>query len=225
MRKASTLMLNSGKLFFCSRLSALPALLLAGTCLAQSDSQSVVTDVDLNRAKQEYRSSEPRELTVLTQTLSIEQIDRAVLNRLMQEINSEPANTKARIGINDSQLQELFITISNARGFINGSEMANVRAMCAAWDDSRNRDETRIAEAIAAYKAREQLTQTFIAKYYSVVLFDIEAILDEQSLPLFRAYMKDRRRRLANAGMTSWGSPVQNISAGTDTIDFHCRTN
>ncbi|MBT7226224.1 MAG: hypothetical protein HN872_06395 [Gammaproteobacteria bacterium] len=225
MRRASTLMLYSGKLFSYSRLSALPALLLAGICLAQSDPQSVVHEVDLNRAKQEFRTSKPRELTVLTQTLSAEQIDRAVLNRLMQEINSEPANAKTRIGINDSQLQELFITISNARGFINGSEMANVRAMCAVWDESTAQGESRIAEAIAAYKTREQLTQTFIAKYYSVVLFDIEAILDDESLPLFRAYMNDRRRRLANAGMTSWGSPVQNISAGTDTINFHCRTN
>jgi hypothetical protein len=225
MRRASTLMLNSGRLFSCSRLFALPALLLAGACLAQSDSQSIVSEVDLTRAKQEYRTSKPRELTVLTQTLSTEQIDRAVLNRLMQEINSEPANTKSRIEINDSQLQELFITLSNARGFINGSEMANVRAMCAVWDESTMQGESRIAAAIAAYKTREQLTQTFIAKYYSVVLFDIEAILDEQSLPLFRAYMNDRRRRLANAGMTSWGSPVQNIRAGTDTIDFHCRTN
>ena len=129
MRRTSTLMLCSGKLFSYSRLSALPALLLAGTCLAQSDPQSVVAEVDLNRAKQESRISKPRELTVLTQTLSAEQIDRAVLNRLMQEINSEPADTKARIRINDSQLQELFITISNARGFINGSEMANVRAL------------------------------------------------------------------------------------------------
>ena len=224
MRRTSTLMLYSGKLFSCSRLSALPALLLAGTCLAQPDPQSVVTEVDLNRAKQESRTSKPRELTVLTQTLSA-QIDRAVLNRLMQEINSEPADTKARIGINDNQLQELFITISNARGFINGSEMANVRAMCAVWNESTTQGESRIAEAIAAYKTREQLTQTFIAKYYSVVLFDLEAILDEESLPLFRDYMNDRRRRLANAGMTSWGSPVQNISAGTDTIEFHCRTN
>ena len=162
---------------------------------------------------------------MLTQTLSAEQIDRAVLNRLMQEISTDPANTKVRIGLSDRQLQELFVTISNARGFINGSEMANVRAMCAAWDESAASGNARITEAIAAYKAREQLTQAFIAKYYTVVLFDIEAFLDEKSLPLFRAYMNDRRRRLANAGMTSWGSPVQNISAGTDTIDFHCRTN
>jgi len=218
-------MLNMSVLFTRPRLSILPALLLAGTCLAQSASQSGVTEVDLNRAKQEYRSPQPRELTVLTQTLSAEQLDRAVLNRLMQEINTEPANTKVRIGLNDSQLQELFITLSNARGFINGSEMANVRAMCAAWDESATRGEARIAEAIAAYTARELLTQTFIAKYYSVVLFDIEALLNEKSLRLFHAYMNDRRRRLANAGMTSWGSPVQNISAGTATIDFHCRTN
>ena len=201
--------------------------LLASASLGQSDPLPVadLSKLDTNRAKQEYRNPEPRELTVLTQTLSAEQIDRAVLNRLMQEINSEPANTKSRIGLNDNQLQELFITLSNARGFINGSEMANVRAMCAACDESTAYGEARIADGIAAYKAREQLTQTFIAKYYSVVLFDIEAFLDETSLPLFRAYMNDRRRRLANAGMTSWGSPVQNISAGTDTIDFHCRTN
>ncbi|PCI82148.1 MAG: hypothetical protein COB20_00640 [SAR86 cluster bacterium] len=223
-------MLNRDKLFSCYRLSALPAVFVAGTCLAQSDLSSIASDSELlnfdtDRAKQEYRNPKPRELTVLTETLSAEQIDRAVLNRLMQEINSSPANTKARIGINDSQLQELFITISNARGFINGSELANVRALCAAWDESTASGEARIVEAIAAYKTREQLTQTFIAKYYSVVLFDIEAFLDEKSLPLFRAYMSDRRRRLANAGMTSGGSPVQNISAGTDTIDFHCRTN
>ena len=199
-------------------------MLFAGSCLAQTHPSSAATEVNLNRAKQQYRNSLPRELTVLSETLSAEQLDRAVLNRLMQEISTQPASTKTRIGINDSQLQELFVIISNAHGFINGSEIANVRAMCAAWDESAASDNARITEEIVAYKAREQLTQTFIAKYYGVVLFDVEAILDERSLLLFRAYMNDRRR-LANAGMTSWGSPVQNISAGTDTIKFHCRTN
>ena len=202
---------------------------LCSASLAQSGSLHLNTDADLlkfdtNRAKQEYRKPKPRELTVLTQTLSAEQLDRAVLNRLMQEISTEPANTKTRIGINDSQLQELFVTISNARGLINGSEIANVRAMCAAWDESAASGDARITQALASYKAREQLTQTFIAKYYGAVLFEVEAFLDEKSLTLFRTYMNDRRRRLANAGMTSWGSPVQNIRAGTGTIDFHCRT-
>ena len=202
---------------------------LCSASLAQSGSLHLDTEADLlkldtNRVKQEYRKPKPRELTVLTQTLSAEQLDRAVLNRLMQEISTEPANTKTRIGINDSQLQELFVTISNARGFINGSEIANVRAMCAAWDESAASGDARITQALASYKAREQLTQTFIAKYYGAVLFEVEAFLDEKSLTLFRTYMSDRRRRLANAGMTSWGSPVQNIRAGTGTIDFHCRT-
>jgi hypothetical protein len=202
---------------------------LCSASLAQSGSLHLDTEADLlkldtNRVKQEYRKPKPRELTVLTQTLSAEQLDRAVLNRLMQEISTEPANTKTRIGINDSQLQELFVTISNARGFINGSEIANVRAMCAAWDESAASGDARITQALASYKAREQLTQTFIAKYYGAVLFEVEAFLDEKSLTLFRTYMNDRRRRLANAGMTSSGSPVQNIRAGTDTIDFHCRT-
>jgi len=211
-------------------LSAFLLTLLASRVLAQSDSLPIDTVADLAKfdtgsAQQKYRNPKPRELTVLTETLSPEQIDRAVLNRLMQEISTDPASTKIRIGLNDSQLQEIFVTLSNARGFINGSEMANVRAMCAAWDESSSSGEARIAEAISAYKDREQLTQTFIAKYYGVVLFDIETFLSKESLPLFRAYMNDRRRRLANAGMTSWGSPVQNIRAGTDTIDFHCRTN
>ena len=202
---------------------------LCSASLAQSGSLHLDTEADLlkldtNRVKQEYRKPKPRELTVLTQTLSAEQLDRAVLNRLMQEISTEPANTKTRIGINDSQLQELFVTISNARGFINGSEIANVRAMCAAWDESAASGDARITQALASYKAREQLTQTFIAKYYGAVLFEVEAFLDEKSLTLFRTYMNDRRRRLANAGMTSSGSPVQNIRAGTGTIDFHCRT-
>ena len=129
-----------------------------------------------------------------------------------------------RLKLDTNRAKQEFVTISNARGFINGSEIANVRAMCAAWDESAASGDARITQALASYKAREQLTQTFIAKYYGAVLFEVEAFLDEKSLTLFRTYMNDRRRRLANAGMTSWGSPVQNIRAGTGTIDFHCRT-
>ena len=180
-------------------------------------------DPDASKAISAYRNPQPRDLTVLAQTLAAEEIDRAVLNRLMQEISSEPERTQARIGINESQLREIFITISNARGFINGSELQNVQAMCRAWESSPAQGEERIAQALAAYTAREQLTKTFIAKYYCVVLHDIESLLDETALSRFNTYMDDRRRRLANAGIRSWGAPVQNISAGTDTIDFHCR--
>ncbi len=170
----------------------------------------------------EYRHTEPRELTVLAQTLSAQEIDRAVLNRLMVEISSDPENTRIRLGLSESQLEELFIILSNARGFINGSEMANVRAMCAKWKSSESQGAARIEEALSAYREREQLTKTFIAKYYGIVLFDIESLLDEASKPLLAAYMDDRRRRMASSGATTWGAPVQNISAGADTIDFHC---
>ncbi|GJM13144.1 MAG: hypothetical protein DHS20C12_15470 [Pseudohongiella sp.] len=209
-------------------LLVLPAVLFSSLCFAQSDAEATDSDgigLGINRAEAiaEYRNTEARELTVLSDTLQPEQIDRAVLNRLMQEIATDPTGTRTRIRLSDKELQELFIILSNARGFINGSEMANVRAMCAAWDASTSSGESRVAEAIAAFEAREQLTQNFIAKYYGVVLFDIEATLDEASLARFRSYMDDRRRRLANAGLRSWGSPVQNIRAGTDTIKFHCR--
>ena len=170
-----------------------------------------------------YHNSQPRDLTVLADTLAPEEIDRAVLNRLMGEINSDPDNTRRRLGLSANQLQELFVTLSNARGFINGSEMANVRAMCAAWRASDAPGEARIEAALAAYRAREQLTRSFVAKYYAVVLAEVESILDETSRPLLADYMDDRRRRIANSGATSWGSPVQNISAGTATIEFHCR--
>ena len=143
-------MLSIDKLFPCSRLYAVTAMLFAGSCLAQTHPSSAATEVNLNRAKQQYRNSLPRELTVLSETLSAAQFDRAGLNRLMQEISTEPASTKAHIGINDSQLQELFVIISNARGFINGSEIANVRAMCAAWNESAASDDARITEAIVA---------------------------------------------------------------------------
>lgn len=171
----------------------------------------------------EYLSTQPRDLTVLAETLAPQEIDRAVLNRLMVEINRDPENTKKRLGLNEPELQEMFITLSNARGFINGSEMANVRAMCTAWGSSTAQGEARIEEALQAYRDRERQTRAFIAKYYGVVLFDIESQLNATSKSLLQAYMDDRRRRMANAGATTWGSPVQNISAGTDTINFHCR--
>ena len=196
---------------------------LAQTNSIASQNDSDIEDLDRSKVIDAYRNSQPRELTVLAETLAAEEIDRAVLNRLMQEISTDPEGTQARIGINTVQLQEIFITISNARGFINGSESQNVQAMCSAWESSAAMGEERIAQALAAYTAREQLTKTFIAKYYSVVLHDIESLLDETSLSRFNAYMDDRRRRLANAGIKSWGAPVQNISAGTDTINFHCR--
>lgn len=189
--------------------------------LAQNDTLEIESEFE--SLVDEYLTPQSRDLTVLTQTLSVEEIDRAVLNRLMGEISTDPQRTKTRLGLNDEQLQEIFILLSNARGFINGSEMANVQAMCAAWDESLAEGTERINIALDAYKAREQLTKTFIAKYYSIVLFDIESLLLADSLSLFRSYMDDRRRRMANAGATTFASPVQNISAGTDTIDFHCR--
>ncbi len=203
-------------------------LLLSGVCAAQSDVPAIgtdlsISDLDVERASQGQLLLAPRELNVLRETLATEQLDRAVLNRLMQEIGTEPETTRTRLALNESQLQEVFITISNARGFINGSEMANVRAMCSAWESSQAQGDTRIAEALQAYVEREKLTQNFIARYYAVVLADIESQLDEESLSLFRAYMEDRRRRLANAGMSSWGSPAHNIRSGAASIEFHCR--
>lgn len=200
----------------------------AGFCFAQSkqketESSAKIGNFDINQATAEARNQAPKDLTVLSDTISEEEIDRAVLNRLLQEIASNPATTKSRLGIDDSRLQEIFITISNARSFINGSEMANIRAMCNSWESSTFSGNARISEALAAYKSREQLTKNFIAKYYYIVLFDIESLLDESARYSFNNYMDDRRRRMANAGTPSQSLIVQNITTGAASIDFLCR--
>ena len=166
---------------------------------------------------------ELRELKILAPTLAPEEIDRAVLNKLMQEIADNPKNTKERLGVSSDQIDDIFITISNAKSFINNNEMANVRAMCSAWNSSKFRDDKRTQEAIDAYKTRDQFTKNFIAKYYRQVLFDIESLLHPSEQEKFNAYMKDRRRRMATSGARSWGSVVENLKSGRDAVNFHCR--
>lgn len=201
------------------------SLLLPCLVFAQDDNLDTNVGRGLDQAQrvEELRSDANRSVTVIAATIAPEEIDRAVLNRLMQEIARSPEVAKRRLGIDSDELQDIFITISNARGFINGSEMSNVRAMCRAWNSSTLSGDARIGEALDAYKYREQLTRNFIAKYYAVVIADIESFLSEPAKVSFHAYMDDRRRRMANAGAASWGSIVQNISNGSDTVKFHCR--
>ena len=196
---------------------------------AQDEFQAPVDgSLDASSRLQEIRAlgnEEPRELNVLVPTIAPEEIDRAVLNRLMQDIANRPEQTKTELSINDSQLQDIFITISNARSFINNSEMANVRAMCSAWNNSELEGDPRYEEALGAYKWRAQFTKDFIAKYYRIVLMDIEAVLDGPSQVRFSSYMEDRRRRMATSGVMTWGAVVENVTSGKETVDFHCRRN
>ena len=173
----------------------------------------------------ESEQEQPRELNVLAPTIAVEEIDRAVVNKLMQEISNDPETTKTRLAASDAQLEDIFIIISNARSFINNSEMANVRAMCNAWNRSELEDDSRIEEALNAYKRREQFTKDFIAKYYRIVLMDIEAVLQGLSLVRFSSYMEDRRRRMASSGAITWGAVVENVTSGREAVHFHCRRN
>lgn len=173
----------------------------------------------------ESEREQPRELNVLAPTIAVEEIDRAVVNKLMQEISNDPETTKTRLAASDAQLEDIFIIISNARSFINNSEMANVRAMCNAWNRSELEDDSRIEEALNAYKRREQFTKDFIAKYYRIVLMDIEAVLQGPSLVRFSSYMEDRRRRMASSGAITWGAVVENVTSGREAVHFHCRRN
>ena len=169
--------------------------------------------------------AEPRELNVIGSTLAPEEIDRAVLNRLMQEIAHQPDRAASVLGLRRETLQDVFISISNARNFINDNEMANLRAMCEAWDNSLLEGDARIEEALEAYKNRRQLTLDFIQKFYRLVVADIESILIEPEQLSFGRYMDDRRRRMASAGNVYSSVIVENVRSGAESINFHCRDN
>ena len=202
--------------------------LITGDVFAQEPLQpNILGELNLSSRVEEVKEyhGEVRDLKILAPTLAPEEIDRAVLNKLMQEIADNPKITEERLGVSSEQIDDIFITISNAKSFINNNEMANVRAMCNAWNSSNFRDDKRTQEAIDAYKTRDQFTKNFIAKYYRLVLFDIESLLHPSEQEKFNAYMNDRRRRMATSGARSWGSVVENIKSGRDAVNFHCRVN
>ena len=184
--------------------------------------QDIDDVIDSEARIESIRQSEGRALNVIAPTIAPEEIDRVVLNRLMQQIARDPDTVRAQLEVSDEQLQDIFITISNARNFVNNSEMANVRAMCRAFNDSELQWDARIQKALDAYKVRARFTTNFIARYYRIVLADVEVGLSDVSLTLFNEYMEDRRRRMANAGTVTWGVVVENISSGTESVEFHC---
>jgi hypothetical protein len=170
------------------------------------------------------RSPSPRELTVLAPTLSPAEIDLAVLNRLMQEIVKAPDSVMTEFRIDSGTLQDILISLSNARTFINTNEMANVRSMCDTFNKSQVSGTEKIAEALAAYERRSSYTKQFIASFYNRLVLEIEAGLSPQSLVSFKAYMNDRRRRMATAGNVTTGIPTQNVTSGREAVEFHCGT-
>ena len=184
--------------------------------------QDIDDVIDSEARIESIRQSEGRALNVIAPTIAPEEIDRVVLNRLMQQIARDPDTVRAQLEVSDEQLKDIFITISNARNFVNNSEMANVRAMCRAFNDSELQGDARIQKALDAYKVRARFTTNFIARYYRIVLADVEVGLSDVSLTLFNEYMEDRRRRMANAGTVTWGVVVENISSGTESVEFHC---
>ena len=201
---------------------------LSNSVLSQGSLQTDIVDgLDLSTRLDDIKQNrgEQRELTILAPTLAVEEIDRAVLNKLMQEIANDPVTTKNRLGVSKEIVDDIFVTISNAKGFINDNEHANVQAMCNAWDSSTKKGDDRISEALDAYKNRDQFTKTFVAKYYRLVLFDIESLLPISAKVKFDVYMDARRRRMATSGTRSWGSVVENVKSGREVVNFHCRRN
>ncbi len=157
--------------------------------------------------------------------LEAEEIDRAVLNRLMQEIASAPQRTASLTGLEAETLEKIFISLSNARNFINIDEIQNVKAMCDTWTHSDFQGDARIKEALKAHAERRQHTLTFIEGFYQNVLTEIESLLSAAEKPRFTNYIKDRRRRMADAGIASRNMNPDDLVRGAEAIHFYCRNN
>ena len=155
--------------------------------------------------------------------LEPEEIDRAVLNRLMQEIASAPQRTASITGLKAETLEKIFVSLSNARNFINVDEMRNVKPMCDTWEYSDFQGDARIREALEAHAERRQHTLTFIEGFYRNVLNEIESLLSAAEKPRFTYYMNDRRRRMADAGISSRNMNPDDLTRGAEAIHFYCR--
>ena len=182
----------------------------------------------LSSNPRELLEQEPRQLHVIGATLAAEELDRAVFERLLQEIANAPSELAQQLHITDAQLQDIAVTLSNARSFINDNEVASLRAMCKAWGETSVQGDARIQIALDAYKARRQFTLNFIQRYYTRVRLEIEATLDAPAKQQFASYMTDQRRRMANAGATYSSVITENVRSGAESVEFHCgapRTN
>jgi hypothetical protein len=208
MRTCLTVILSSSLCFLCP------------TVGAQEDNIDGV--IDTNAAIKSARESDPRQLTVLAPTLSAAEIDQAILNRLMQEIAKTPSQVMGELRLDETKLQDLFISLSNARSFINTNEIASIRSMCNSFNNSELNGDDRIAESLAAYERRSGYTKRFIASFYKTLISDIEHGLSPQSLVSFQDYMDDRRRRMATAGNVTLGIPTDNVNSGREAVEFHC---
>ncbi len=200
----------------------LSLVLLCSTAWAQENQNA--KGIDINAIVDSARSSNPSELKVLAPTLSPAEIDQAVLNRLMLEIAKAPDKVMSELHIDSVKLQDIFVSLSNARNFINTNEISSIRAMCAAFDKSDASGEAQIAQALAAYETRTGYTNSFIASFYTTLIGDIETGLSPMALVSFRSYMADRRRRMATAGNVTLGIPSHNVSSGREAVEFHCGT-
>ena len=100
-------------------------LLISNYCIAQDGVEPQSVDGSLNPSGRldEIRAAPNGQPNVIAQTISPEEIDRAVLNRLAQEISQRPEVAQIRLGVDESELQDIFVTLSNAQTFINGSEI------------------------------------------------------------------------------------------------------
>ena len=165
------------------------------------------------------------EISISRSGLEPEEIDRAVLNRLMQEIASTPRRTASITGLKAETLEKIFVSLSNARNFINVDEMRNVKAMCDTWEHSYLQGDARIREALEAHAESRQHTLTFIEGFYRNVLDEIERLLSAAEKLRFTYYMNDRRRRMADAGISSRNMNPDDLTHGAEAIHFYCRNN
>ena len=204
-------------------------MLITGGVFAQEPLQpNILGELDLSSRVEEVKEyhGEVRDLKILAPTIAPEEIDRAVLNKLMQEIADNPKITaeesleslqnKLTIFLSQYPMPKVSLTIMRWLTLEQCAMLGTAQILAMIREHKKRLD---------AYKTRDQFTKNFIAKYYRLVLFDIESLLHPSEQEKFNAYMNDRRRRMATSGTRSWGSVVENIKSGRDAVNFHCRVN
>ncbi|MEC8409528.1 MAG: hypothetical protein VXZ31_06820, partial [Pseudomonadota bacterium] len=91
------------------------------------------------------------------------------------------------------------------------------------WKNSEFQGSARIREALEAHAERRQHTLTFVEGFYRNVLNEIESLLSAAEKPRFTYYMNDRRRRMADAGISSRNMNPDDLVGGAEAIHFYCR--
>jgi len=153
---------------------------------------------------------------------NVDDIKRAVLIRLMTDIQTNPQRVNAESGLNNAELDEIFVLLSNARHFVNDNVIANTRKMCASWKRSHLQDQARVEAAVEAYNASVKQNKLYINRHYRMVLLQIENYINETSWRSLNAYLNDRNTRLSRDRSLSASLELHISQENAESLHARC---